>query len=172
MIIKTKQFTLRPFKITDATELAQVFNNKRIIDYLALEIFPYKKEHAVFYIKEQLPQYKKKQPGFISLVIEIDGNIAGGIGLHKIDHGHQSDIGYWLAPQYWGRGLMTKIIKSFISFSFKEYKLKRIFAKVYIFNSASKVVLEKNGFKLEGILKKGAKKNGRYIDEYLLAKIK
>jgi len=57
-------------------------------------------------------------------------------------------------------------------FGFEKLKLKKIYGRVYIFNLASKKVLEKNDYKLEGILKKDFKKDGKFIDSYLLAKIK
>jgi RimJ/RimL family protein N-acetyltransferase len=51
-------------------------------------------------------------------------------------------------------------------------KLKRLTAKVFLPNKASARVLEKNGFKLEGILKKDLAKGGKYYDVYLFARVK
>ncbi|MCX6740688.1 MAG: GNAT family protein [Candidatus Parcubacteria bacterium] len=172
MIIKTKQFVLRPYRMSDADDLAKKINDWRIIRNLALQIFPYKKSDALIFLKKTLPNYKIKNPGSLVLGIEIDGKIAGSVGLHKIEPGHQAEIGYWLAPVYWGNGIMTNVVKKTTAYGFKKFKLKRIYAKVFIYNPGSKIVLEKNGFKLEGILKKAAKKKGKFIDEYLLAKVK
>lgn len=172
MIIKTKQFTLRPFKMSDAKAVAENINDWQIIKCLALEIYPYQLEHAKMFIRNKLSEYKQKQPQSLVLAIVIDNEAVGSIGFHHIDFGHQADMGYWLAKKYWGQGIMTKAVKAFTDYGFKQYKLKRISAKVYLFNQGSKKVLEHNGFKLEGILKKGAKKNNKFVDEYLLAKIK
>ena len=45
-------------------------------------------------------------------------------------------------------------------------------SKVFTFNPVSRRVLEKNGFELEGVLRKEAKKGNKYIDSYLMAKVK
>jgi RimJ/RimL family protein N-acetyltransferase len=50
--------------------------------------------------------------------------------------------------------------------------LKRLWAGCFNINPASRRVLEKNGFELEGVLRKAYKKNGRYVDDLQLAIIK
>jgi len=45
----------------------------------------------------------------------------------------------------------------------------RIAAHVFDFNAASARVLEKNGFELEGLLKKGRQKDGKFLDVKLFA---
>lgn len=120
MIIKTKKFILRPYKMSDADELAKKINDWRIIRNLALQIFPYKKSDALNYLKKTLPNYKMNNPESLALGIEINGKIAGCVGLHKIETGHQAEIGYWLAPAYWGNGIMTNVVKKTTAFAFKK----------------------------------------------------
>jgi RimJ/RimL family protein N-acetyltransferase len=172
MIIKTKQFILRPFKLSDAADLAKNINDWDIIKCLALEIYPYGLKHAQWYLKKTLPNYNVEKPESLVFAIVINNEVVGSIGLHHIEYGHQSDMGYWLAKKCWGQGIMTRVVKVYSAYAFKRFKLKRLSAKVFTFNQGSKTVLEKNGFKLEGILKKGALKNGKFIDEFLFAKIK
>lgn len=81
-------------------------------------------------------------------------------------------MGYWLGQKYWGGGIMTDAVKDITSFGFKDLKLRRIYAKVYPFNKGSMRVLEKNGFKLEGIAKKETKKENKFIDAHIFAKVR
>jgi len=67
---------------------------------------------------------------------------------------------------------MTKAVKEITKFGFEKLKLRRIYAYVFTYNIASKRVLEKAGYKCEGILKKDFKKDNKCIDAYLLAKVK
>ncbi len=67
---------------------------------------------------------------------------------------------------------MSEAVTRIADFAFKELNLQRVAAKVFVFNPASKRVLEKNGFIEEGLLRKEAKKGEEFIDAYLLAKIK
>lgn len=86
--------------------------------------------------------------------------------------GHKAEMGYWLGRKYWGGGMMTDAVKSIVSFGFKNLKLHRIYAGVFLFNKGSARVLEKNGFKLEGISKKEVKKDEEFIDAYIFAKVR
>jgi RimJ/RimL family protein N-acetyltransferase len=172
MILKSKRFILRPFKKSDATAIAKHINNKNVERYLAALPYPYTLQHARDFIKKNLPNYKAKIPSGLNLAIVINNEVCGGIGFHSIEYKHQAEMGYWLSQQYWGNGIMTKAVKLFTDFGFKKFKLVRIWAKVHTPNIGSKIVLERNGFKVEGILKKGIMKNNKYVDAYILAKVK
>lgn len=67
---------------------------------------------------------------------------------------------------------MSEAVKQALTEFNKKFDIKRIEAGVFSWNKASMKVLEKNGFKLEGILKKAIKKENKYIDEHMYAKIK
>jgi len=67
---------------------------------------------------------------------------------------------------------MTQAVKLVTKFGFEKLKLRRIYAYIFSFNKASMRVLEKNGYKLEGILKKDTKKDNKFLDCYLFAKVK
>jgi [ribosomal protein S5]-alanine N-acetyltransferase len=66
---------------------------------------------------------------------------------------HCEDIGFWLAEEFWGKGIMTSVILSFLNYSFETYNFKRIGAHVQFDNFASKRVLTKCGFDFEGVLR-------------------
>jgi len=102
-----------------------------------------------------------------------DGFLIGGIGHHDIELGeiHKSEIGYWLAKPYWGRGITTEAVRKVAEHAFHELGLVRLTAHVFDFNLASCRVLEKAGFLLEGRLRLYYKKNGRLGDAFLYAKV-
>ncbi|MEF3691894.1 MAG: GNAT family N-acetyltransferase [Candidatus Moraniibacteriota bacterium] len=172
MIIQSKNFILRPVRRGDEVSIVKNINNKKISKNTATIPYPYTMEDAKGWIREKINQYKNKNSSDIVWGIEIDGEICGAIGLHEIVPGHKGELGYWIGEKFWGRGIMTEATKLVCNYGFKKLKLKRIWAKVYVFNTGSKRVLEKSGFALEGICRKEAKKGNKYIDAYLLAKIK
>ena len=171
-IIKTKQFTLRPFKKGDEVSLAKNLNNQNVSHNLLVVPYPYTLKDAKEWIAKNLKEAKKKEPKTISFVIDIGGEAAGAIGFHKIEKEHRSEVGYWLAEKHWGNGIMPKALKIAIAFGFKELKLRRIYAYAFTRNKQSTRTLEKSGFKFEGTLKKNSKKNNEFIDDYIFAKIK
>ncbi|MCA9073379.1 MAG: GNAT family acetyltransferase, partial [Planctomycetaceae bacterium] len=75
-----------------------------------------------------------------------DGELIGGVGLFDLTQGEKSEIGYWLAKPYWGRGIVTEVVRRLCDFSFDQYQLHRIYAQAFSHNPASARVLEKAGF--------------------------
>lgn len=67
---------------------------------------------------------------------------------------------------------MTEVVKLMTAFGFKKLRLVRITAHVFSKNKASARILEKNGYKLEGILRKHNLKDGKFSDAFLYAKTK
>jgi len=170
-IIKSEEFILRPFRRGDEKLLAGNINNKKINRNTSNIPYPYTLKDAKDWINKNLKEAKKKTPAMINFVIDIDGDVAGSVGFSNITE-FKAEIGYWLAQKYWGRGIMTKAVKLVTKFGFDELKLKRIYAFVFSFNKASMRVLEKAGYKFEGILRKHVKKDGKFLDYYLFAKVK
>ncbi|MBT4418172.1 GNAT family N-acetyltransferase [archaeon] len=105
-------------------------------------------------------------------VIDIDGEATGMIGLWEIIPQLKAKIGYFIGKDYRGKGITTEAIKEIVKYGFKKYKLRRIYGNVKFENKASARVLEKAGFKLEGIQKKNGFKYRKYFDEFLYARVK
>ncbi len=166
-------FTLRKFRSSDVASIVEHINDKIIARNTLNIAYPYTKAEGKKWIEKNTSEQKKKKPSKVNFVIVIDGKAVGSCGLASIDYRHNSAcIGYWLGREFWGQGIMSKAVRQLVSYGFKELKLKRIYSYVYPFNKASSRVLEKNGFKHEGTLKKHHYKNGKYYDSLLYAKIR
>lgn len=172
MIIKSKKFILRKYKKGDEESLRENINNKRVSRYMSAVPYPYSMRDAKEWIGKDLKWQKDKKPTEVNFVIDIDGEVVGAIGFSNIKHQHKAEIGYWLAEKYWKQEIITEAVRLATRFGFKELKLKRIFADVFSPNQASKRVLEKTGFKLEGVMEKSHKKYNRFYDAYVFAKVK
>ena len=168
-VIKTKKFILRPFKKGDEFSLAKNINNKEVHRDTLNIPYPYSLKDARAWLKKCFKEIKNKEK--IKFAIDIKGEVIGSVGFTKIED-HKAEIGYWLAKRYWRQGIMSEAVKLTTQYGFEKLKLKRIYAYIFPFNKASIKVLQKAGFKKEGLLKKNVKKNGRFYDDYVFAKIK
>lgn len=110
----------------------------------------------------------------IILAIEVDGEAAGGIGLHGLKdvYRYNGEIGYWLSEHHWGKGMMSDAVGLMVEYAFVQTHWLRLFACIYEHNRSSMRVLEKNGFKLEAIHRKAVMKEGKLLDEHLFAILK
>ena len=172
VIIKSDKFILRPYKKGDEESLQININSKEVSRFMSTVPFPYKTSDAHYWIKHNSKLDKSKNKKEINFAIEIDNGVVGGIGLMHITKNHKAEIGYWLGKKYWGKGIMTEAIKIVLDYAFNQINLKRIYAKVFIKNKPSVRILEKNKFKLEGILKKELSKKDKLFDVYIYAKTK
>jgi [ribosomal protein S5]-alanine N-acetyltransferase len=99
--------------------------------------------------------------------IEVNGQVGGGVGLMLQEDvaRHSAEIGYWLGQAYWGRGIMTDVVRGMTRYAFGSLDLYRVYALVFQWNPASCRVLEKAGYLLEGRLRKAATKDGQLLDQ-------
>jgi ribosomal-protein-serine acetyltransferase len=90
--------------------------------------------------------------GFQVAVI-VDGAIAGVLG-HEVDRENRTTtIGYWLAEDQQGRGLMTAAVKRLLEHAFEELRLNRVGIEVAPNNPRSRALAERLGFREEGVLR-------------------
>ena len=77
------------------------------------------------------------------------------------------ELGYWIAEPFWGNGIATEAIRLITSYIFENFSINRIVAEVFDYNKASMRALEKNGYHLETVTRKGILKNELLYDNYI-----
>lgn len=99
-----------------------------------------------------------KQKEMYAIVDKQTKKVIGSIGVHKDikrDDPTVKMIGYVLNEKYWGKGLMVEVVKKMINQIFMYTNTSLITIYHFPFNKQSKRVIEKCGFKFEGILRHG-----------------
>lgn len=90
--------------------------------------------------------------------------LVGACGFNDWSHADRSlDIGYWLMPEHWGRGLMQTCLPVIIRFALGTLGVHRIHADVEPENPASARLLERLGFIFEGTLRELEYKDERFL---------
>ena len=170
MELKGQGFTLRGWKKSDVTALQRNADNYKVFSCL-IDRFPhpYTMADAVEWIDLML-----KQDPILNFVIDVDGELAGGIGIElRADVYRKSAvIGYWLGESYWGVGIMSEAVKLVVDYAFANLEIHRLQAGIFSNNPRSMRVLEKAGFVKEGILKNSIIKNGVVLDEHVYGLVK
>ena len=133
------------------------------------------------YDENKSPFYNSQTPrGYIAndnptkvFAIEINGETVGSIGIFPQSdlHKKSAEIGYWLAEEYWGQGIIPKAIEEIVEYGFQTFDIVRIYARPFSTNLKSQRVLEKAGFVFEARLKKAIFKNGEFMDELIYTKL-
>jgi [ribosomal protein S5]-alanine N-acetyltransferase len=160
---------VRPFLAADATSIASAANDRRI--WLQLrDSFPH--PYGLTDAEAWIRRVGSVDPPH-SLAIVVDRRAVGGVGIEPMtDVNHRSaEIGYWLGTDYWGRGIATEAVMLVTDWAFDAHRLVRIFAQPFASNVASRRVLEKAGYVLEGVMKRSAVKDSVVLDQCMYARL-
>jgi RimJ/RimL family protein N-acetyltransferase len=161
---------IRTYHDGDLRSLARNANDRRIAANLRDGFpHPYTEHHARTYLARVAAHWPP-----LAYAI-ADGNaVIGGIGILPGEDVHRrtAELGYWLAVPYWGRGIMSRAVRTFTEWAFVRFDLLRVHASVYQTNPASARVLENAGFRFEGRLRSSVVKYGRLADQLVYARIR
>ena len=128
-------------------------------------------EFAENFVKGTM-QRNKDGNEFAFVIIEND-KVIGRIGVYKIDGQNKiGEIGYWLAENLQGKGIITKSCKALIDFCFSDLQLNRIEIKCGTENFKSKTIPEKLNFTREGVIREGELLYDKFIDLNLYSLLK
>lgn len=162
------EFQLRAWRPEDAESVTRYANNPKIAGNLR-DVFPYP------YLRKDADGYLQScldaGDGVLCLAIDIGGEAVGSIGVFRKEDVYRksAELGYWLGEPFWGRGVMSAAVSQICELAFARFDLVRIFAEPFAYNAGSRRVLEKAGFRLEGVLRQSVCKNGQISDSCVYA---
>jgi len=142
---------LRPLVARDASLLFEhVEANREHLREWVEEIDALADEAATRYWLEQAV-LRAREGRSLLLGYFHGGFLIGTVGLHHIDRADAStEVGYWLAEEYQGQGLMTAAVSAVVTYVFEEWRLNRVAIVCPEENARSRAIPERLGFVLEG----------------------
>ncbi len=170
MQISFDEYMIRSYKTSDKDSLVKYANNYNIARYLRNTFpNPYTKEDADRWINFVINQNPE-----LNFAIATGDEIFGGIGIIPQNdiYMYSAEIGYWLAEPFWGKGIATKALITMTKFIFNKFSFVRLYAGVFEGNESSKKVLEKAGYKYEGLLRKAVYKEDKFLNQNMYAILK
>ena len=160
--IKTKRLLLRQPTMKDVGWYFEYFSRPEMV-WGGGELGPKNLSVAREEFRKYLIGIYRKRHGFRWIVtLRGEDEPIGTLGFYKWlpSASYQAEMGYDLAKEYWGQGIMTEAMRAVVSFGFERMELNRI--EVYIMprNKRSIRMIRNLGFKREGLLRQ------RYFDEF------
>ena len=165
--MKQQQIKLRPWKKSDVPFFIKHATNSKISKFMTDRFpQPYTEKDAKMFIKSA----NLIQPT-TRFAILYNEQVVGSIGIYPQEDINRlnAELGYWLAEEYWGKGIMSEAINYLLKYVFEILPIDRIFARPFPTNLASISILKKNNFVLEATIKNGLIKNGNKMDELIYA---
>ena len=150
IVIETQRLILRPFKQSDLDD----FYEYASVDGVG-EMAGWKHHESKDESQSILDLFINEDKTF-AIVLKENNKVIGSLGVEEYGmeealsefYEYQGrEIGYVLSKDYWGKGLMPEAVKAAIDYLFNVQKLDFLTCGYYEFNSQSKKVQEKCGFK-------------------------
>lgn len=152
--IETERLVLRPFTEDDLDDLYEYARNPNVGPRAGWE--PHKDKMTSLEILEKFIE----KDDVWALELRETGRVVGSLGLHKsgMRYGVNAvEVGYVLAEEQWGRGLMPEAVKAALEYAFNVLKIDVAEVGHFTFNDRSRRVIEKLGFTYEGMLRRARK---------------
>ena len=163
---------IRKWELSDAKDLAAALSNRKVQGNLRDGLpYPYTEQDGKEFISAMLSADENETFAF---AITVDNMVLGSIGIFRQGNIHRqtAELGYYIAEEYWGKGIMTEAVKQICEYVFANSDIIRIYAEPFAYNIASCRALEKAGFQYEGTLRSNAVKNGKVIDMKMYSLLK
>lgn len=161
-ILEAGELTLREIKPSDVDDIHAIFSRPEVMEYYDRPPVESRSEVETM-IQRWKEVYNERQAIRWGIVKGSDPTVIGTIGL-RLRTEWRASLGYDLRPAAWRQGVMTRSLARVIECAFEEVELHRLEALVIPGNLASERLLEKSGFKREGLLREYMYINGKHQD--------
>jgi [ribosomal protein S5]-alanine N-acetyltransferase len=158
----TERLILRLASYADAVELERMFHDPRVNRYLPFE----RRSESGRTFVANARRANQRGLAFRFVARERSTNeFVGSIGLFAVDRRARSaELGYALMRGKWGQGFAHEATAGLLGWGFGALRLHRVEAVVVEANTASRRVLERHGFELEGRTREARRGARGYLD--------
>lgn len=173
--IETERLIIRQFKETDCDSMFAMMSDPEVINQTIALVQHIDRSQTQELLNAILATYGEDLSDWSVFAItdKITGISMGYCGFYAYAPlFNRAEIGYALAKEHWGKGIVPEACKALVVFGIEQCGLNRIEATVYPENKGSIRVCEKLGMKQEGILRKHVMREGHYRDRLLMALLK
>ena len=171
LILKTKKVELRAPHYSDFDQWRHLRENSKTF----LELWEPKRGNDFFKRKafNNRVRWAKKSSqadqAYQFFIFDKFQTLLGSITIENIRKGpsNAATLGYWLGKEHTGKGFMREAVLIIIDFSFKTLNISRLEAATLPENKSSRGLLERVGFKYEGVGQSYLQINGRWRNHVL-----
>ncbi|MBD2871279.1 GNAT family N-acetyltransferase [Paenibacillus arenilitoris] len=170
-VLTTDRLVLRKMAAVDSRDMLTYLSDERVMKHYGMS--PFESEQDAL---DEIGWYDKifeTEAGIRWALQTKEGQVIGSCGFHNRDHRHhRAELGFELSAVHWGQGLMREALAAVIAYGFEAMSLNRIQALVEPANAQCVRLLEKAGFRREGLLAQYEFTLGKYDDLFMYALVK
>lgn len=165
--IVTERILLREIENSDLENVFKGLSNPGVIKHYGVSF------QSLEATKEQMDWFADAKQAWFAICSIDNTTFYGAAGLNDISKEHnKAEIGLWLLPEYWGKGIMREVMPLVSKYGFNELGLHRIEGFVDAQNVKCKTAMSKLDFELEGTMRDCEMKDGKYVSVDIYAKLR
>ncbi len=162
--LRTPRLLLRRFRMEDVDDVFAYARDPEMTRFVFWQAHSSVEDSREF-LQRTLQGYADGHPPAWAIEHTEDRVVIGSCAYHEVSIMNlRGEIGYALARKYWGKGIMTEVVRAMLDYGFRVIRLNRIEARCDVDNTASWHVMEKVGMKFEGVLRQNIILHGQPRD--------
>ena len=161
-VIDTERLTLRPMCAEDVPALKEWLQDPSIYTYWGKGPGKAEKNPELMFEKEE----KVTKSFHLGIEEKASGKVIGDIYVYLIENDRMASVAIRVAPSCQGKGYGTESLMAMTEFCFQNIELQRLWTEVDVRNVPSQKMLEKCGYKQEGLIRQGKMVNA-WCDYYI-----
>ena len=151
--LEADRVQLRELNDNDVDALFSIFSNPQVMRYWSTPPLPHR-DDALNLLCEIRENFSRRAYMKWGIAIKADNHVIGTATLFNLNvEQRRAEIGYALAREQWGNGLMNEALKRLLQYAFEDLRFRRVEADVDPRNEGSIRTLERLGFQREGYLR-------------------
>ena len=148
--IETERLILREITSSDTLAIFKNFSNPDVAKWFFEQPLTEIKQ-AMQFIDEFNSEFQQGKGITWAIELKENNECIGTCGYGNVEFGDRGEIGFDLAQEYWGKGLMSEGLIAVINYGFSVLNLLKVEAHTYSNNFRAKHLLEKLGFQLDKV---------------------
>jgi RimJ/RimL family protein N-acetyltransferase len=153
MMIETERLRLRRLASDDAAFILRLLNEPSFIENIGDKGARTLDDAVSYILNGPVASYERFGFGLYLVELKESGVAIGMCGLLKRDTLDDVDIGYAYLPEFWSKGYALEAASAVMDYARDRLGLKRVVAITSLDNQSSIRLLEKIGFRYEGLIK-------------------
>lgn len=147
-MLETERLLIRKFTPDDLGKLIELRSDDEVIEYLGGKRLQ-NPENIAKRLQAYFDSYEKNNFGVCAMIWKETGEMIGWSGLQPLEETGETEVGYGMIKEFWGRGIGFECALAWLKYGFEQAGIERIVAVAAPENTGSWRIMEKCGMKYE-----------------------
>jgi RimJ/RimL family protein N-acetyltransferase len=142
-MLETTRLFLRPLNENDIDSIFAMRRDREVMRYIREPQTD--RAEAVSWTNLVSSRWRDERIGFCAVIEKASARFAGWCGLWRLKETGETEVGYAIVREFWGRGYASEAAAAFLAYGFDQLRVEKVVAVAVPENAGSRRVMEKIG---------------------------